>query len=131
MGEFYADMRQTAIDLLAPTDEGGLGQGKIELVRYVPGATSANSWDPPSVPARQVTPLEGAARGVGKELIGAPVETGGQIVATDLAVIVSPWGGSVEPAHVLEIDGIPVTILKIENIPAAGPACAVRFVVRR
>lgn len=131
MGEFYADMRQTAIDLLAPTDEGGLGQGTIELVRYVPGAAPANPWDPPTEPTREVTPLDGAARGVGKELIGAPIETGGQIVATDLVVIVSPWGGVVEPTHVLEIDGLPVTILKIENIPAAGITCAVRFVVRR
>lgn len=128
---FYERMRATATRLLAPTDEGGLGQGKIDLVRYVPGAPGADSWDPPTEPTREVTPLDGAARGVGKELIGAPVETGGQIVATDEQVIVAPWGGSVEPGQVLEIDGLPVTILKIENIPAAGITCAVRFVVRR
>lgn len=128
---FYEDMAQTARDLLAPTDEGGLGQGSIELVRYVPGAAGANPWDPPAPPSREVTVLDGAARGVGKELIGAPVETGGQIVATDLQVIVAPWGGEYEPGQVLEIDGAPVTILKIENIPAAGTVCAIRFVVRR
>ena len=131
MGNFYADMRQTAIDLLAPTDEGGLGQGDIQLVRYVPGAPPANPWDPPAPSTRTVTPLDGAARGVGKELIGTPVETGGQIVATDLQVIVAPWGGSYDPGDVIEIDGTPVTVLKIENIPAAGTVCAIRFVVRR
>lgn len=131
MGDFYADMRQTAIDLLAPTDDGGLGQGTIELVRLVEGPPPADPWDPPTAPSREVTPLDGAARGVGKELIGAPVETGGQIVATDLQVIVSPWGGTVEPTQVLELDGTPVTILKIENIPAVGTVCAIRFVVRQ
>lgn len=131
MGDFYDDMRQTAIDLLAPTSEGGLGQGKIELVRLVPGAPPVNPWDPPAAPTRQVTELDGAARGAGKELIGAPVETGGQIVATDLVVIVAPWGGSYEPADVLEIDGEPVTVLSIKNIPEAGTVCAIQFVARR
>jgi len=127
---FYEDMAQVARDLLAPTDEGGLGQGSIALVRFVSGAPGTNPWDPPSAPTRQVTVLNGAARGVSKELIGAPVETGGQIVATDLQVIVAPWGGTYEPGQVLELDSNPVTILKIDNIPAAGPVCAIRFVVR-
>lgn len=57
---FYEDMAQTARDLLAPTDAGGLGQGTIALVRYVPGAPSANPWDPPATPSREVTVLDGA-----------------------------------------------------------------------
>lgn len=131
MADFYDRMRGTAIRLLAPTNEGGLGQGSITLVRYVDGPPPANPWDPPSSPTRQVTPLDGAARGVGKELIGAPVETGGQIVATDLQAIVAPWGGAYEPGDVLELDTKPVTILKVDNIPAVGTVCAIRFVVRR
>jgi hypothetical protein len=131
MADFYDEMRDVVREMLAPTSEGGLGQGTIELVRYVEGATAANPWDAPAPPSREITVLDGAARGVGKELIGAPVETGGQIVATDLQVIVAPWGGAVEPADVLELDGSPVTILKVENIPAAGTVCAVKFVVRR
>jgi hypothetical protein len=131
VADFYDEMAQATRELLAPTSEDGLGQGSIALVRYVEGSPPANPWDPSPEPTRQVTPLDGAARGVGKELIGAPVETGGQIVATDLVVIVSPWGGAVEPGYVLEIDGLPVTILKAENIPAAGTVCAHRFVVRR
>jgi hypothetical protein len=131
VADIYTRMAATAKRLLAPTSQGGLGQGTIELVRYIEGAAPANPWDPPATPAREITVLDGAARGVGKELIGAPVETGGQIVATDLQVIVAPWGGVVEPADVLEIDGKPVTILSVKNIPAAGTICAVRFVVRQ
>lgn len=131
MGDFYDDMRQVTIDLLAPTSQGGLGQGTIELVRITPGTPGPDPWSPPAEPTRQVTPLNGAARGVGKEMIGAPVENGGQIVATDLQVIVAPWGGAYEAGQVLELDGTPVTILKIENIPAVGMVAAIRFVVRQ
>lgn len=131
MGDFYDDMAQASRELLAPTSAGGLGQGKIELVRLVPGAPPVNSWDPPATPTRQVTPLDGAARGVGKELIGAPVETGGQIVASDIVAIVAPWGGEYDPTDVLEIDGEPVTVLSVKNIPEAGTVCAVQFVARQ
>lgn len=128
---FYAEMAQTVRDLLQPDDEGGLGQGDIALVRSTPGPAPANPWDPPSQPIPVRTPLDGAARGVGKELIGAPVENGGQIVATDLSVIVTPWGGEYGPRDVLEIDGRAVTVLKVERIPEAGTTCAIRFTVRR
>lgn len=131
MADFYSEMADVAREMLAPTDEGGLGQGKIEIVREVPGAPGPNPWDPPLPPTYTRTALDGAARGVSKDLVGLPVETGGQIVATDLQVIVAPWGGAYEPADVLELDGVPVTVLKIENIPAAGTVCAVRFLVRR
>jgi hypothetical protein len=129
--EFYTEMAQAARELLAPTSEGGLGQGDIALVRYTPAPPTANPWEPPAPPEREITVLDGAARGVGKELIGAPVENGGQIVATDLTVIVAPWGGAYEPGDVLTVDDESVTVLKVENIPAAGPVCAVRFVVRK
>lgn len=131
MADIYTRMQATARRLLAPTNLGGLGQGTIELVRYVEGPPPANPWDTPTPGERHITVLDGVARGVGKELIGAPVETGGQIVATDLQVVVAPWGGEVEPAQVLEINGSPVTILSVENIPAAGTVCAVKFVVRQ
>lgn len=131
MADFYQDMAAMTRELLAPTDEGGLGQGKIELVRYVAGPAPANEWDPPATPSRQVTPLDGVASGVGKDLVGLPVETGGQIVATDLKIIVSPWGGEYDPADVIEVDGKPVTILRVKNIPEAGTVCAIQFVARR
>lgn len=128
-GDFYTDMGAVAREMLAPTSRGGLGQGKIEIVRYTV-VQPANPWDAPLPPTRTVTALNGAARGVSKEMIGTPVENGGQIVATDLVVIVAPWGGSPRPTDVLEIDGKPVTILSVSNIPPAGTVSAVRFIVR-
>lgn len=131
MADFYDEMTDVARQLLAPTSQGGLGQGSIQLVRYLSAPAPANPWDPPAPPTRQITVLSGVARGVGKELVGTPVENGGQIVATDLQVIVAPWGGAYQPTDVLEIDGEPVTILRVRNIPEAGTVCAIRFVVRQ
>lgn len=71
------------------------------------------------------------ARGVGKELVGTPVENGGQVIATDLLVTVAPWGGDVQPTQRLEVDGSPVIILSVKNIPAAGTVVAIQMVVRR
>lgn len=129
--DFYDEMRAAATALLAPTSQDGLGQGSIQLVRYLATPNPANPWHPPAPPTRQITVLNGVARGVGKELVGTPVENGGQIVATDLQVIVAPWGGAYQPTDVLEIDGEPVTILRVRNIPEAGTVCAIRFVVRQ
>jgi len=130
VADIYTRMQATAKRLLAPTNEGGLGQGTIELVRYIDGPPPADSWLPPSPPEREITVLDGVARGVAKELVGAPVENGGQIVATDLTVTVAPWGGTYEPADVLELDGAPVTVLKVEDVPAVGTVCVIKFVVR-
>jgi len=130
VADIYTRMQATAKRLLAPTSEGGLGQGSIELVRYIDGPPPASPWDAPSPPEREITVLDGVARGVAKELVGAPVENGGQIVATDKQVTVAPWGGTYEPGNVLELDGAPVTVLKVEDVPAVGTVCVVRFVVR-
>jgi len=129
--DFYEEMRDVARELLAPTSKGGLGQGSIELIRYIEGSEQVDPWSPPAPPEREITVLDGAARGVGKELVGTPVDAGGQIVATDLQVIVAPWGGEYEPGNVLELDGSPVTVLAVRKLPAVGITCAVRFVVRR
>lgn len=128
MASIYDRGAALATRLLAPDR---MGQGTITLVRYGPAPTPTNPWDAPQPGARIETPLNGAARGVSKELIGAPVENGGQVVATDLMVIVAPFAGGYDPADIVEIDGKPVTILSVSNIPAAGTVCAVRLIVRR
>jgi len=135
MADFYDRMRGTATRLLAPTSKGGKGQGSIALVRLVPGVPGPHPWSPPSEPTPETTPLSGVARGVGKELVGAPIETGGQIVASDRVAVVSvPESGwnadDYAPTDVLSVDGKPVTVLSVENISAAGTPCAIRFVVR-
>lgn len=131
MPDIYTRMRSTARRLLAPTDQGGYGQGEITLVRYAAPPADPNPWSPPSPAIRRLTKLDAVARGVGKELVGTPVDNGGQIVATDLVLIVSPWDGQYEPGDVIEIDGTAVTVLSVRNIPAAGTVCAIQFVVRR
>lgn len=130
MADFYEEMAGVALELLAPTSAGGLGQGKIELVRTTAGPPPVNSWDPPSAPTRAVTTLSGAAKGVSKQFVGLPTENGGQIAATDLEVIVAPFAGGYEPGDVMELDDKPVTIMTFSNIPAVGIVAAVRFIVR-
>lgn len=127
MADFYESMRQTAEELLAPTSQGGLGQGNIVLSRQssVPGATP---WDPPIVTTQEET-LRGAVRGVSKELIG--VEEGGTvIVASDRQAICAPPKMGYTAGDVLVVDGVPVNIISVQNIPAAGTVAAVRFIIR-
>ena len=129
MTDFYTEMGAVATELLSPTSSGGLGQGSITLVKYT-AVAPAEPWLPPPSPIEARVPLLGAARGVGKDLIGVSVENGGQIVATDLMVIVAPFAGGVDPTDVLEIDGAPVTILSVQRVPEAGITSAWKFVVR-
>lgn len=129
MPDFYTELGQVVTELLSPTSLGGLGQGSITLVKYT-AVAPAEPWLPSPSPTETRVSLLGAARGVGKDLIGAPVENGGQIVATDLMVIVAPFAGGVDPTDVLEIDGAPVTILSVQRVPEAGITSAWKFVVR-
>jgi len=127
MADFYESMRQTAEDLLSPTSQNGLGQGNIVLSRQssVPGA---NPWDPPVTTTTTET-LKGAVRGVSKELIG--VEVGGTVVlASDRQAICAPPSMGYTAGDTLVVDGFPVIIISVQNIPAAGITSAVRFVIR-
>ncbi len=128
---FYDDMAAFANDILSPTSQGGFGQGTIKLVRYTPAPDDPDEpWLPPLPPTRTETVLKGAARGVSQQLVGTDVAPGVQIKATDLTVIVAPWGGTYEAGDVLELDGKPVTVLRYDNIPAAGTVSAIRFIIR-
>lgn len=127
MADFYSEMRQMAEDLLAPTSQGGLGQGSIVLSRQssTPGA---NPWDPPVTTTTTET-LKGAVRGVSKELVG--VEMGGTVIlASDRQVICAPPKMGYTAGDTLVVDGVPVHIVSVQNIPAAGITSAVRFIIR-
>jgi len=127
MADFYSEMRQMAEELLAPTSQGGLGQGSIVLSRQssTPGA---NPWDPPVTTTTTET-LKGAVRGVSKELVG--VEMGGTVIlASDRQVICAPPKMGYTAGDTLVVDGVPVHIVAVENIPAAGITSAVRFIIR-
>lgn len=127
MADFYAEMADMARELLAPSNQSGLGQGTIVLSRQssVPGD---NPWDPPKI-ERNTETLRGAVRGVSKELVG--VEVGGTIIlASDRQAICAPPNMGYTAGDTLIIDGVPVHILAVQNIPAAGTVSAVRFIVR-
>lgn len=130
MADFYADMANMARDLLAPTSQGGLGQGVIRLLKQVAPTPPVNDWDPPAASTWTATPLKGAVRGVGQDLVGAPVPNGGQIVSSDKQAIVAPWGGTADVVDVLEIDGEEFTILAVSRIPEAGTTSAIRLIIR-
>ncbi len=127
MADFYAEMAQMASELLAPTSQDGLGQGNIVLSRQtsVPGA---NPWDPPVTTPKTET-LRGAVRGVSKELVGVEVN-GTVILASDRQAICAPPSMGYTAGDTLVVDGVPVHIVAVQNIPAAGITSAVRFIIR-
>lgn len=130
MADFYTEMQAMARDLLAPTSAGGLGQGSIVLTRRT-RIPPTNSWDDPTWQTESDT-LRGAVSGVSKDLIGSPAgePDGPVIVASDRQAICAVPAMAYEPGMVLSIDGKPVTVLRVDNIPAAGTPAAVRFIVR-
>lgn len=129
MADFYADMAAMTRDLLKPTDQGGLGQGTIALTRVTPGVPDPNRPFDPVQPVTQTTGLNGAVRGVSKELIGTEVG-GAIIVASDRQAICDVPSIAYTAGDVLTVDGVPVNVLAVENIPAAGVPAAVKFTIR-
>lgn len=129
MADFYSDMAKMAKGLLAPTSQGGLGQGEIKLTRKIPGTPDPlKPWEPVK-PATQTEPLRGAVRGVSKQLIGTEVG-GAVILASDRQAICEVPSIQYTAGDVLSVDGVPVHILSYERIPAAGIAAAVKFIIR-
>lgn len=129
MGDLYSQLAAVAAQMLAPTSQGGLGQGQIILSHSVPGTPNPSAPWEPVTPTVTTETLKGAARGVDKKLVGT--EVGGQVIlASDRQVICAPPSIQYTAGDTLSIDGKPVHILSVESIPAAGVASAIRFVVR-
>lgn len=129
MADFYQELAKMARDLLAPTSQGGLGQGVIKLISKTPGVIDPSKpWEPVQpVITEQV--LRGAVRGVGKELIG--VEVGGTVIlASDRVAICEVPSQPYTGGDVLSVDGVPVHVIAVEKIPAAGITSAVKFTIR-
>lgn len=123
----YRRARKTAERLLAPNR---MGQGALTLTRRT-RVSGTNSWDDPTWTTQTET-LKGAVRGVSGELVGTPAGegNGAVIVATDRQAICAIPAMQYQPGDVLTVDGVPVTLLSVSNIPAAGEPAAVRFVIR-
>lgn len=129
MDDFYSDMAGVARDLLAPTNQNGLGQGEIILYHSEPG--TPNPDEPWNLVEPTVTTetLRGAVKGVNQKLVGT--EVGGAIIlASDRQCICAVPKMAYAAGDALVIDGTPVQILAVERIPAAGIPSAVKFIVR-
>ena len=129
MADFYESMAQMASELLAPTSQGGLGQGVIVLARSTPGTPNEEAPWEPVTPTVTTETMKGAARGVDSRLVGSEVG-GAVILATDKQVICAPPAMSYQAGDTLSIDGVPVHVIAVERIPAAGVTSAVKFIVR-
>lgn len=129
MGDFYTEMGQMARSLLAPTSQNGLGQGRIKLTHIEPGAVDPlKPWEPVE-PTTTTVELRGAVRGVDKRLVGT--EIGGTVIlASDRVAITEVPTIPYTAGDTLSIDGVPVHIIQVEGIPAAGIRSAVRFIIR-
>ena len=129
MADIYSDLAAAAAQMLAPTTQGGLGQGQITLSRSVPGTPNpAAPWEPVT-PTVTTETLKGAARGVDARLVGT--ELGGAVIlASDKQVTCAPPSIAYQPGDTLAIDGVPMHILSVQRLPAAGTTVAVRFLVR-
>lgn len=129
MTDFYADMAKMASELLAPTSQGGLGQGSIALTRVTHGTPDPDRPWEPAEPTKQTVTINGAVSGVDTRLVGT--EVGDTVLlASDRVAITEVPPIEYTAGDVLSIDGKPVTVLSVEKIPAAGVAAAVKFFVR-
>ena len=111
--------------LLAPDK---YGQGTVTLTRSTPGVPGPNPWDP-VVPVTTTETIKAAVRGVDKRLVGTEVG-GAVILASDRQVICAPPFMAYTAGDVLSVDGVPVHIISVERIPAAGTVSAVKFLIR-
>lgn len=129
MADFYQQMAAVSAELLAPTSQGGLGQGEIKLTRITQGTPDPDKpWEPVS-PTKTTETLKGAVKGVDSKLVGT--EAGSAVIrATDREVICAPPSIGYMAGDVLSIDSKDVLILSVQKIPAAGITSAVKFIVR-
>ena len=126
MASIYDRGAALAARLLAPEK---YGQGVIILARSTPGTPNPNALWEPVTPTVTTETLKGAARGVDSRLVGTEVG-GAVILATDKQIICAPPVMQYQAGDTLSIDGVPVHVISVENIPAAGTVSAVKFIVR-
>lgn len=129
MSDFYEELRDFANEILAPTSDGGLGQGVITLTRTTPGVPDEDEPWVPVEPTEQSETLDGAVSGVDSRLVGT--EAGSAVIrASDRQCIATVPSTGYQAGDVLSIDGQAVNILSVTKIPAAGTTAAVKFLIR-
>lgn len=130
MADIYRDGDKLAKQMLKSSSKGGFGQGTIVLVRATKGQPDpANPFAPVSDILKKET-IGGAARGVSEKLVGLQVGDA-VLVATDLQMIATVPKMGYAAGDTMTLDGVPITILHIEKIPAAGFTSAIKFFMRK
>lgn len=129
MADIYTRGQAITRRLLRPGSQGGMGQGAIILTRTIKGTPDpATPWIPP-VDTDQTELLRAAVRGVDKRLVGT--EMGGAVLlASDRQAICAVPAMDYNAGDTLVVDGKPVNIIAVENVPAAGFRSAVKFFIR-
>lgn len=129
MSDIYTDMAKVAQDLLAPTSQGGLGQGTILLKRIIPGTPdNAQPWVPVA-PQTITQTLRGAVIGVDTSLVGK--SAGDSIIlASDRVATTEAPTIEYKAGDQMVVDGKAVQVLSVEKIPAAGTTVAVKWIIR-
>lgn len=132
MAGFYADLAQAARDILTPDELGGLGAsaGSVTLTRRTI-TPAAQPWEDPTV-TEQTETLLAQVLGVSSQYVGLPAAEpdNGVILASDLMCIMAVPAMGLQPGDALAVNGVPVAVLQVERIPAAGTVAAYRCVVR-
>lgn len=136
MADFYADMAKMATDLLAPTSDGGLGQGIVQLMRIRIGE-KPNDWtDAPEF--ESLWTIRAAVKRLHQRYENGVliIETGDQLIVSPTAVLTKLENDSVNPPQevpfaprngdILVIDGVNRAIDNITPIPGAGTVSAWR-----
>lgn len=114
---FYDDMADMARELLAPEDEGGLGQGDVHLKR-VTTTPGPNEWDPPTETVA-TWELVAAVRRVSTKYVDGTL-----IVASDNQVTFAvPATVPLMTDH-LVIDGREQAMKDLRPLPGAGTVVA-------
>ena len=105
------------------------GQGTVKLIRVTPGVVDPDKPWLPVEPTEKTETLDAAVKGVDSELIGK--EAGSAVIlSSDRQVICAPPAIDYQAGDILSVDGVRVTVLSVERIPAAGTVSAVKFLVR-
>lgn len=126
MTSIYDRGAALATRLLAPEK---YGQGVIVLARSTPGTPNEEAPWEPVTPTVTTETLKGAASGVDSRLVGTEVGSA-VILATDKQIICAPPAMQYQAGDTLSIDGVPVHVISVERIPAAGTVSAVKFLIR-
>ena len=119
MAGFYNDMADMVLELLAPGDEDGLGQGTVLLKRERPGVPDPEApWEPVE-PAVETWPLKAAVKRLHQRY-----ENGVLIVETGDMVTFAVTAVTPVVTDLLVIDGGDRAITNLIPLPGAGTVVA-------